>query len=183
MEIMVVIAILAAMVVIAMPRLQKRSPNIKSVVRQLSVLSTEVRHYARLKNATYRIVFNLNGKEDSYFVEAANHEVLLKSGEDRKDASEDKEAASPFSKVDKPLKGERLLPDQFFFKSVQTKTNREPTTKGTAYIHYTPEGLVEEAIVQITNGKDLTWSLIFNPLTGHASPVPKAVNLQEIEIK
>ncbi len=185
-EIMLVVAILAAIMGIAVPKLKKSNSNIKSFMRELSVLSIEVRHYARLKNATYRIVFNLKGKEDSYFVEASNHAVMVKSAAHQKledEMNKEDKPSSPFSKVDKPLKQERFLPSNLFIKSVETKSHAEPITKGTAYIYFSPEGLVDQSVVQLTDGKDLTWSLVFNPLTGHADMISKPVTLQELEIK
>lgn len=188
-EILIVVAILAGLVGLALPRIKKNNTNIKSVMRELSVLSREVRHYARLKNATYRIVFTLNGNlntEDSYFVEASNRAVLIKSEAKRKDEDsrsslDKKENKSPFQKVEKPLKKEKQIPSGLFIKSVESRYSSEPVTKGTAYIHYSPEGLVEQSIVQITNGKGLTWSLIFQPLTGHADIVDKPISLKDLE--
>ncbi len=182
---MVVVAILAAIMGIAIPKLRKGNTNIKQVMREISVLSIEVRHYARLKNATYRIVFELKGKEDDYFVEASNHAVMIKSEAKQKleeEMSKEDKPSSPFQKVDKPLKKEKILPEPLFIKSVETKSHAEPVTKGPAYIYYSPEGLVEQSIVQITNGKDLIWSLVFNPLTGHADLIPKAVTLKDLEL-
>ena len=185
-EIMVVLAILGGIMAIAIPKLKKTNNNAKAVMRELSVLFTEVRHYARLKNATYRIVFNLKGKEDSYFVEASNHEVAIKSQAKEKAISEmskEDRPSSPFSKVDKPLKKEKVLPDNLTIKSVETKSRTEPITKGVAYIYFSPEGLVEQSVIQLTNGKDLTWSLVVNPLTGRADLVSKAVTLKDLEVQ
>ena len=76
-EIVIVIALLATILGLALPKIRKTNNNMKSVMRELSVLSIEVRPLrARLKNGTYRIAFDMNGTEDSlYYVEAANTAV------------------------------------------------------------------------------------------------------------
>ena len=79
--------------------------------------------------------------------------------------SGDENAKSAFQKVDKPLKGDKKLPSGLFIKSVETKARGAPVTKGLAYIHYSPSGgLVERAVVQISNGKEIIWSLVFQSL-------------------
>jgi general secretion pathway protein H len=50
-----------------------------------------------------------------------------------------------------------------------------------AYIHFFPEGFVEAAAVQITNGKSLTWTLVFNPVTGQADIIEQARALKDIQ--
>lgn len=186
---MIVATIIAVMFSIALPRIRKNETNIKSVMRELGALSVEVRHHARLKNSTYRIVFNMTGNEHSYFLEAANHRVLIKSKDraDReKSLSTEDQPANPFQKVDKPLKGEKKIPSGLMIRSVETRSSRGPITEGAAYVYYTPEGLAEQAVIQISrtgaNAETFTWSLIINPLTGHADIVEKAVSLRELEL-
>jgi len=184
-EIMIVVGILSAIIAVALPRLRKNNTNVKSVVREMGVLSREIRSYAQLKNATYRLVFNLNGQEDSYWVEASNRPVLTISEEKQKTLdgmSEKDRPPDTFQKVDKPIK-ERKVPSGLFIKSVETHRISHPVTKGLATISYSPEGLVEQAIVEVTDGKEMTWSLIFNPLTGHAEVVDKPMTLKDLESK
>ena len=184
-EIMIVMAIIAGVVGLALPKLRKSETNIKGVMRELGALSVEVRHHARLKNSTYRIVFNMTGSEHSYYLEAANHKVLIKSSdrlEREKSLSKEDQPSTPFQKVDKPLKGEKKIPSGLMIKSVETRLTKGPITSGIAYVHYTPEGLAEQAIIQISKGNDFTWSLIINPLTGHADIVDKAVSMKDLEL-
>jgi len=106
-EMLIVIALLAGIVGIAVPRIRKNNTNAKAVVREITVLSKEVHNFAQLKNATYRIVFNMTPDIDTYYVEASNHEVLAMSeAKIKKIASlpEKERPASGFQKVDKPLK-------------------------------------------------------------------------------
>jgi len=188
-EVVIVVAIIGSLMVVGLPRLRRNNTNVKSVTRELAVLSKEVRNYSRLKNSTYRIVFQLNSDEknkaDTYYIEAATGTVLALSAEKQKildEMSKEDRPKSSFQKVDKPLKEEKSLPNGLRFALIETKTKKDPVTKGTAYIYYTPEGLVEQSVIQITDGKNMTWSLIINPLTGHAQIVDKAVGLKDVQV-
>jgi general secretion pathway protein H len=76
---------------------------------------------------------------------------------------------------------EQVLPSGLRFASLETANMKSPITSGTAYIHFFPEGFVEAAALQITDGKKLTWTLVFNPLTGQAEIVEKAQSLKDIQ--
>jgi general secretion pathway protein H len=182
-EVLVVIGIIAAVIGIGLPVFRKPENNAKQIIREMSVLSREVRHYARLKRSTYRIVIEM-GAESKYWVEAASGQAKILSEEDLKkfnDLPEDQKPKSAFQKVDKPLKKEKILPKEIFFTKFETINRKEPITTGTVYIHFSPEGLVEQSALQIGNGKNLTWTLLFNPLTGHADLVDKALSLRDVK--
>jgi len=181
---MITLAILSLVITMAVPRIKKTNTNIKTIVRELGVLSREVRNTAQLKNGTYRIAFLLNGQQDSYWVEASNRPILVMSEDKKKkiqSLSEKDRPPEDFQKVDRPLKEERKMPPGLFIKSVETKGLSAPIEKGNAYIHFSPEGLVQQSIVQLTDGKKLIWSLVFNPLTGHTDIVEHAISLKELE--
>ena len=180
---MIVIGIIAAILALGMPNFKKPTNNIKKVTRELLVLAKEVRHYARLKNSTYRIALKM-GKGGSYWVEAASGNILVKSEENLKyelELSDTEKPKSPFTKTDKPLKKEKELSGDFYFSQLEIPNRTEPITKDMAYIHFSPEGMVENCALQITDGKNLTWTLIFNPLTGQADIVEKAMSLKDAQ--
>jgi general secretion pathway protein H len=183
-EIVIVIAIVASLMVLGLPRIRKNNTNIKSVVREMAGLCREIRNYARMKNSTYRLVLKVGSNEDAYGVEAATGTALAFSEEKQKkfdELSEDEKPKSAFQAVDKPLKNPKVLPSGLSFRQVETKVRKTPVTKGTAYVHFSAEGLVEQSVIQITDGKNLTWSLVINPLTGHAQIIERAVELKDIE--
>ena len=182
---MIVLGIVAALVVVGLPRIQGQKNKIKTVVRQLATLSREVRNHARLKRMTYRVVFKMDDKP-SYWIEAAAGNVLIPSEatfEKMQRLDEKERPANPFQKVDKPLKGEKELPSGIKFASIETPAHPDPLTKGIAYVYYTPEGLVEKAVIQISNENNQTWSLILNPLTGQADMVDKPVSLKDLKFE
>jgi general secretion pathway protein H len=183
-EIMVVLAILATIIGLVAPRLIRRDPNIKSVARQFIVMSKEIRNKARLSNSTYRLAFELEGDGGKYWIEKANGPQPIdpdayEKAKDKKDPKE-KDGPPPLFQVDKSvLKKEQNLPKGLRFGSVETTNMKAPVTSGLAYIHFFSEGFVEAAAVQITNGNKLTWTLVFNPLTGQADIVEKAHSLKD----
>ncbi|WP_295904273.1 Tfp pilus assembly protein FimT/FimU [uncultured Bdellovibrio sp.] len=185
-EVMIVLAILGAVLLVGMPRIFKSNTNIKSVARHFIVLSKDVRNKARLTNSTYRLVIDLDSQDGQYWVERANGpqpvdpEAYEKAKEKESEKKED--APPPLFQIDKSItKKEQTLPGGLRFGSVETANMKAPLTSGIAYVHFFPEGFVEAAAVQITNGNNLTWTLVFNPLTGQADIIEKASSLKDVQ--
>ncbi|MGZ3771423.1 MAG: pilus assembly FimT family protein [Bdellovibrio sp.] len=182
-EIMVVLGIVAALITVAAPRLINKDVNIKSVARNIAVLSKEIRNKARLTNSTYRLAIDMDSKEAKYWIEKANGPQAIDPQAYEKEKEKDKdEKAPPLFQMDKSLiKKEKTLPGKLRFGSVETINMKSPMTSGTAYVHFFPEGFVEAAAIQITDGNKLTWTLVFNPLTGQADIVDKAQSLKDAQ--
>ncbi len=182
-EVMVVLGILAALLAVGLPRMNINNGNIKTIVRQMSVVTREIRNQARLKGRTYRLVLKMDQKKSAYWIESAEGAVYAPSEETLKrletGITED-QPPSQFKKDEKILKKDRELPQPLYFALLDTPRMDEPQTTGEAYIYFSPEGLVEQSAIQITNGKGLTWTLIINPLTGHADIIEKATLLKDV---
>jgi general secretion pathway protein H len=183
---MIVLGILGAILAFGVPRMNFKNGNVKSVMRELSVLTRQIRNQARVKNRTYRLVFEMEQKSSHYWIESADAGLVAPSKvtEEREKAAEsgvdsDKLPPPKFQKDESILKKEKSLPPGFFIGSVETARNDEPVSNGKAYIYFTSEGLVERAAVQVTNRQQTTWTLIVNPLTGHADVMEKAVRLKD----
>lgn len=184
-EIMIVLAIVAALIATAAPRLLRRDKNVRSVVRHFIVMGKEVRNRARLSNSTMRLVIELDPQKPRYWVEKSSGPKLIDpeaEDPDRRDSSDDEDEEKPKDwQMDTVLtKSPKQLPDGLYFGSVETLNTKAPITEGTAYIHFFPEGLMEAAAVQLTDREKLTWTLVFNPLTGQADIVEQARSLKEI---
>jgi general secretion pathway protein H len=78
-------------------------------------------------------------------------------------------------------KTEKKLPPNLKFSQVETINMTEPITSGLAYIHFFPEGMMEASAIQISDNKNGTWTLVFNPLTGQADIIEKAATLKNLE--
>ncbi len=179
---MIVLGIIGAVIAFGIPRFRNQQNNLKTTARQITALFREVRHEARMKQMTYRVVFRL-GEKDAYWVESASGNILIPSEaklEELQKMDAEERPASPFQKATKPIKDEKSLPSGLRFNKVETASRQEPVTQGLAYVHFTPEGLAERAAVQITNSENKTWTLILNPLTGHTDVVESAVSLGEL---
>lgn len=186
-EVMIVLAIMAGLIAVGAPRLLKKDTNIKTTARQLTVLVKEIRNQAKLFNSTYRLVLRIEPGQESYWVERASGVALIdkeKLAEEMEGKNKDKKpeegAPPPLFQIDKRvLKKERTLPSNLHFSQVETVNMSQPVTSGIAYIHFFPEGLMEASAIQISDKKN-TWTLVFNPLTGQADIVEKAVNLKDL---
>ncbi|PIS09727.1 MAG: prepilin-type cleavage/methylation domain-containing protein [Bdellovibrio sp. CG10_big_fil_rev_8_21_14_0_10_47_8] len=181
-ELLIVLAIFAAIVAFGIPRFRSPQNNIKAVVRQMASLSREVRNLARMKRMTYRIALRMGEGDDAYWVENASGSVLVPSEatlENIKKMDEKDRPPDAFQKTNKPFKGEKKLPSGLYFGSVETVAMKEPATQGTAYVYFSPEGLVERSVIQLTDKDKLTWSLVLNPITGHADVLEIGISLKE----
>lgn len=192
-EILVVLAIVTGLFAIAAGQLRRPTESVKSVSRDLSVLVKEVRHTARMQGVTYRLALQM-GKDSKYWVERASAPVplseLLRKTDDESRSLSEKPPPALFEKADKPLKKEVKLPSRLQFISFESvlspKQDSGPTSSNSPsgeanvrYLHFSPEGQVEEAALQIGDGKNLIWTLLFNPATGQAGIVEKATTLEE----
>ena len=189
-EVMIVLGILGALVSFGLPKMRSPQNNVKAVVRKMATLTREIRHQARVKRMTYRLVLRMGGNQntnspDAYWVEAAPGNNLVPSKqtiETLAKMSADEKPPEAFQKIETLVKGERELPPGLFIGSVETPNSDQAVTDGMGYVYFTPEGLVERAMIQITNRDKLTWTIILNPMTGHADVVEKAMRLKDLQI-
>ncbi len=180
-EIMIVLVIMGVIIAMGLGRVRKKENDIKKVAREFYVLGKEVRNQARLKSSTYRLMVKLDEGAQSYWVESAQ-------GYQGRLSDKDKEEVEKLDEEDRPrqvfeldtsvLKKERTLPDGLFFKSVES-LDGEPETIGTATIYFFPNGFVEPTALQITDRKKVTWTLIYQPLTGQADIIPDERSLRD----
>jgi prepilin-type N-terminal cleavage/methylation domain-containing protein len=172
-EILIVLGILAALAAFAIPRINFKQGNLKSALRQLGVLSREVRQMARIKQATYRVVFDLGSNPVKYWVEYSNGNSV----------GDDSYGTSAFSKDEHILKSDKSLPPGITIEAIETNSYPRPKSAGLAYIYYWPTGLTDAAVIRLKNlssGKSL--SLVIQPLTGRAEFFEQEIQIQDILI-
>lgn len=73
------------------------------------------------------------------------------------------------------------LPGGIRFEKVELTRLKNPVTVGRAFIHYLPQGLVDEAAIHIKGGETQAWTIAIHPLTGKAEVISKTVDLKEIK--
>lgn len=187
-EILIVLAIIAAAMTMGVPRLFKKETKMGPIAHHLSILSREIRNRARMNHSTYRLVLILEKGKSQYYVERASRKVLIdaesiKAEMEKKPDSEktDEPAPPPLFQMETGiLKKPKELPKTISLTSLETANTGGAITQGKGFIHYSAEGLVESAVLQITNPNNQTWSLVFNPLTGQVTIIEEAKNLSEV---
>ncbi len=184
-EILVVLAIIGAIAVIGVRKLNK-SENLKTTVRKLSAVLKKTRAYAKLTSKTYRLVLKKSTKEPhSYWIESTNQIHLIDPKADDKfrltmDKEKDK-LRSNFQNATDILPKPRYIPKDWFFGRIETTGKPEFQDSELTYIYFFPQGVSEEAIIQITNKNKITWTLYLNPLISNPSLYQEAKVLKDFK--
>lgn len=187
-EIALVMAIIGAILAVAVPRLFDKKQETRRVFRDFIVAGKDLKSRAKLDGSTYRLAFDLNEKNPSWWVEKSTKKVLLDKAkieelkEQQKNNEKPEEGAPPpdFSIDTSIFKTKQQLPDGYKFKQVESGTADVLYTEGLAYIHFFPQGLIETSALQIEDPKKNVWTLIYNPLTGHLDIIPEAKLLKDL---
>jgi len=196
-EVMIVLAILGGVIVLAMPYASNRNSQTRTFLRQLTVLSRELHTRAKLQGAVYRLVIDMkaassrNEKDapaQQYWVEKSNGRAVIKPNEEgeamekarRNDKKEENADPRGFAMDTSLVKAPKELPSPLRFDRVELTRLKDAVTEGKAYIHYLPEGLVDEAAIHIRGDKNQIWTISIHPLTGRAELISKSVSLQEM---
>lgn len=178
---MIIGGVLAASV----SRMSFRKIDNRTVFREIVISVKEIRNRAKLYNTTYRLVFKIQEKGSSYWVEKSTTPTLIDKEylqKQRENADKDDEGAppSPFSVDTSYLKKEKELPDGYIVKQLESGPQDAVVTEGMAYIHFFPQGMVEPVALQIQDPKKNIWTLVFNTLTGQADIIDGAKALRDI---
>lgn len=188
-EVMVVLAIITAIVTMVMPRIGNQNNELKATIRRFSVLTREIRHRARLENATYRLVIDMKDGSKSgknrpeYWIEKSASQVLLRSSDEETEIEKDEEGhpidPDGFA-VDDSIMPKKELPKPLFFEDVELVGQDRPVDAGKVFIHFFPEGLIQEAAIHFRMGEKAQWTLGFNPITGKADIITQRISLKDI---
>ncbi|NJL25450.1 MAG: type II secretion system protein [Calothrix sp. SM1_5_4] len=166
-ELMIVVAILAAAVVTAMPYLSNRNSQNKAFLRELTVLSRELHTRAKLNGVAYRLVIDMAEAGDGsrapaqkFWVERGTAKAVLKETEEedamkreQHGGDEAKKDPKGFEMDNSMIKEPRRLPSGLRIERVELTRVKSPLTSGKAFIHYLPQGLVDEAAIHIKGEK------------------------------
>lgn len=196
-ELLIVLVIVAGIATILVPSMfAKNDKEIRAEVRRFSLMAREIQNQALLRNATYRLVFNIEPRTGHtyYWVDVAQKRVLIDDPEERlklinarKDFDEDQEALyqkeNPFQVDTKftPANG-KDFPGSLRVKKIQLQGVSEDFTEGEIAIYFFPEGLVEFAVIQVqTEDEALKWTLATAPLTGAIDVFPGHLEIDTLE--
>lgn len=183
----IVIALIAAITAIAVPRLLDKKPQTRKLFREFAVAGKDLRNRAKLGNTTYRLAFKLDQGAQSWWVEKSTNVTLIdkkKFDEEREKAKstfkDDKEPPSPFQPDTSIFKKQQTLPGGYRFVHIESGTQDVILKEGMAYIHFFPQGLIEPSAIQIEDPKKNIWTLVFNPITGQSDIIPEAKELKDL---
>lgn len=187
-EISVVLVIIGSIIAIAAPRLFDKRSDTRKVFRDFIVAGKDLKSRAKLAGTAYRLAFNLNEKEQSWWVEKASGNIIfdkVKIQQENRDgessAQSDEDAPPPIFQADSSIfRKKQTLPSGYKFKQVESGTLDMVVTEGMAYIHFFPEGLIETSALQIEDAKGTIWTLVYNPITGRSDVIPEAKALKDL---
>lgn len=184
------VAIIAALLATVMPRVGNQNNQLKEVIRRFTVLTKDLRHRARLENATYRLVIDMKDgwekgeKEHEYWVEKTIKKVVLPGADAEEEEVLEDEDGNPIDPngfaMDDTVMRKQKLPRPLFFENVEVAREKDPIGTGVAYIHFFPQGLVEEAAVHFRLSEQARWTLAIHPLTGKSEIVTEYLELKDI---
>jgi len=189
-ELMVVVAIIAATVAAVIPRIASRNNKNKAVLRAFTTLTRQLHLKSKLNGYTYRIVLDMKdgerGKESQgYWVEKSESGALVKPGEEKikleKDSNGKFKAINDFNLDTTIMKQPEVLPAGMHIEKVELSRLPDPITTGKAFIHFLPQGLVEESAIHLKTDQGQKWTIAIHPLTGKAEVISDSMSLQDIK--
>lgn len=187
-EIMIVLAILGFGLTLGVSRFSNRSGELRAVLRKSTVLSRELHTRAKLNGVTYRLVVDLGDggpkSKQMMYVEKGTGATVIKDRDLDEEEDDDEENPRPkdFQRDSHILKNPIQIPRGVYISEVEINRIEKPFSQGVAYIHYLPQGLVEEAAIHFkgTTG-DQKWTISIHPLTGRAEVLSPSMRLQELQ--
>ncbi len=193
MEVMIVMLIIGGSATLFFSKIKNTNSKIKEAVRQFGVLTRDLHNRAKLQNKTFRLVLDLkegetNKGDHSYWVESAsgsrlsNKESLSSPYDKKKKSDKDNSPSDPsdFERDDRFGKSAKSLPSGVYFEDVEVRQLEDPVTSGRVFIHFRPEGFVDESIIHLKYNKNLRWSISIHPLTGKSYITSEYITLDDL---
>ncbi len=191
MEIMIVVLIIGGSATLFFSKVRNTNSEIKEAVRQFGVLTRDLHSRAKLTNSTFRLVIDMgeggeaSRKSHKYWVESASGSRIATKGSltspFKKDKKGKEEKTSDFTPDARFGKKAKKLPGSIFFEDVEVKQLGEPISSGIVYIHFRPEGFVDEAAIHLKYDDKLRWTVSIHPLTGRSFINTEYVALDEFD--
>lgn len=168
----------------SLSRMNFKKVDNRTVFREIVIAVKEVRNRAKLYNTNYRLVFKIDEKESSFWLEKSTSPTLIDKeflAKQRERGNKEEGApASPYQVDTSYLKKEKTLAAGYLVKQLESGPQDAVFTEGMVYIHFFPTGMVEPVALQIQDPKKNIWTLVFNPLTGQADIIDGAKSLRDL---
>jgi general secretion pathway protein H len=190
-ELLVVLAIVAAASLMVVPAVSSvTGANAKKAAGELSGSMRALFDVAALRNATCRMVVDLDAR--TFEAECAPGAAAVRPGADEDEDDEelgvrfadeaDPEirrvlARSAFGKFTDRLIQKRELPGSAKFGPVHLEGRRDAVESGIVYVYFFPGGQAQRAWVPVVDGKHI-FTVVTEPFTGRARVVSGAVEVK-----
>lgn len=188
-EITIVLAIIGAIFGLVSRGAFDKKADTRKLMRDFMIAGKDIRGRAKLNGVTYRMAFQIDPKDSSWWIEKSNQKSLIdkkKFEEEREQAKNAKangeaETKAPDFQPDLTIfKKKQSLPPGYSFKQVESATQDTVVTDGIGYIYFFSQGLIETAAFQMEDSKKTVWTVIFNPITGQTDMIPEAKSLKDL---
>jgi general secretion pathway protein H len=187
-ELVIVVAVIGVLAVAAAPAVGAISgANARTAAGELAGAARALFEIAALRHETCRLALDLDGR--AWWAECTKDRFTLSREKDgaarRQEDDEELEERFPderdadrrrllararFGRFEDRLVRRRALPGNARFEAVWTEHQREPFSRGMAYLYFHPQGRSEQARVPVVDG-DHAWSVVVQPFTGRARVV------------
>jgi general secretion pathway protein H len=160
--------------------------NARAAAGELAGASRHLFETATLRHETCRLALDIENSawwaectKDRFFVardpeearRAEEDEALAARFPDERDAEKRRLLArARFGQFPDRLARKRSLPGSATFADVWAEHQRDPVSKGVAYVYFFPGGQAESARIPITDDGNV-YSVLTQPFTGHAKVV------------
>jgi general secretion pathway protein H len=190
-ELLIVIAVIGVVAAAAAPAISSfTGANARAAAAEISGASRYLFDTAALRHETCRLVLDIDhrewwaectsaardgrrrqpvmGKDGS----AEDDESLARGFSDEPDAEKRRFLArARFTEFSSREAARRKLRGSATFDRVWTPRQRDPQTRGKAYVYFFPQGQADPAQVPVADGDSL-YTVVVEPLTGRARVVP-----------
>jgi len=187
-ELVIVVAVIGVLAAAAVPALQGvTGANARAAAGELAGAMRYLFEVSALRHETCRLAMDLEGgtwwaectaerftlsrEKSSELRREEDDEELADRFADERDAERRRLLAkAKFGQFSDRLAKKRSLPGSARFEGVWSEHQREPFSRGMAYVYFFPQGRTEQARVPVKDG-DNAYSVILQPFTGRARVV------------
>jgi general secretion pathway protein H len=187
-ELIVVIAVIGVLAAAAIPAVNAiTGANARAAAGELAGAMRYLFDTAALRRETCRLALDLENRAwwaectKDHFTVSREKATAARREEDDEDLADrftderDAErrrllAKAKFGQFGDRLAKKRTLPGDTYFEGVWAEHQREPFSRGMAYLYFFPQGRSEQARVPLKDG-DHVYTVVMQPYTGHARVV------------
>jgi len=187
-EILIVIAVLAAVIGIGTPTIKNvLRTNLKSSAFQIASLSKFAYDSAVIKGKIHRIVFDFDKR--TFQLQVSSSDELVEVVDEEDDPKSDREEREKQEKQKKEVFYDfpggigkiQKLASGVELDSIENLSTKKKYTEEIAYLYFFPQGATEDTIIRLSGQKSRTgfYSIRLNPLNGKAKIEGRYLEVEE----